>query len=474
MSNKEPDRFKSDLQHMASGYEVPVQQEVFNLLMDKRAHQNKQKKKRAFIYFSVSLLLVVGSVLATIYITKPNKSALHSTALLSEKNQSNRLNSSTKINLNNNKELDIINGGENEQTHQPNIKTTKSPEQKNLATASANLVHTKSVKNLPTKTVVKSSSNAISSKPKNTVDIKVRLESPIEYNNLNKEGKSDDGLMPEPPTSITKTEVSKADSVNEEKYLATPVDSATKAVAKTDTVENKPIAEQVKWRPSYWLNTTWYPVSALKNDNSKLPNHLADSFGLSNAAHSTFNFSGGVLLPINKSWSFGLGIGYYQLNFDRIRITDLPSDTSVEGLVVSSGIKGMSKYQNYTSEITFKYLEVPVFVRWEKQNKKSFSPYVQTGFTYDYLLSSASYIFEVKQLGEVNYTEKENAQQEQFITHRFGVQAESGFVYKFNSYLAAQAGVAVKQDLRSLYLDGSAINKGTFVGLRVGLKINLN
>lgn len=455
MRKKDLDHFKDDLKELASGYEIPVQKEVFDLLMDKRAHRNERRRKRFIYIFTITFsCILLNSILFLFgYFNSNNSTKL----------------SYTKPSINVKKQIIAINkGGTKTQIIPPaNINNKRKTNLPNSNINSTSTIYRQQL-----------NKNAIN---KNVLPFKQELNDKVNSHfikNNNQSGNKIETSLLNSNKLITGT-IPKHDSIihldtttNKLPIVGILIDSVLNQQNKPDSIITEQKTPVKIWKPAIFMNTTWLPIATLKNDNLSIPNNLADSFGLSNITNHILAINGGITIPLYTNWQLGVGLGFYRIKFDEIRTTNLPQDTSlIESLSTAS--KNSKNYLNQSSEIALNYLEVPVFLKWIKPSSKPIKLYALAGFNYQYLISSSSYAFSSDMKGEVSYEKKSNYQFNQFNTHRLNLMLESGYLYQFNKHFGFGVGLHLKQDISALYIDGAKTSKGTSIGINASLQINI-
>jgi hypothetical protein len=454
MRKKDLDHFKDDLKELASGYEIPVQKEVFNLLMDKRAHRKERRRKRFIYIFTItfSCLLLYSILFLFGYFNSNNSTKL----------------SYTKPSINEKKQIVAINKGGTKTRIVPpaNIDNKRKTNFPNSNINSTSNIYRQLNKNAINKHVLPFKSELNDMVNTHFIKNNDQSRNKIETSLLNS-NKFITGSIPKHDSIIhLDTTTTKLPIVG------IPIDSVLNHLNKPDSIINKQKTQEKIWKPAIFMNTTWLPIATLKNDNLSIPNNLADSFGLSNIANHILAINGGISISLHKNWQLGVGIGFYHIKFDEIRTTNLPRDTSlIESLTTAS--KSPKNYLNQSSEIALNYLEVPVFLKWIKPSSKPIKLYALAGFNYQYLISSSSYAFSSDMKGEVSYEKKSNYQFNQFNTNRLNLMLESGYLYQFNKYFGFGVGIHLKQDISALYIDGTKTSIGTSIGINASLQINI-
>lgn len=192
-----------------------------------------------------------------------------------------------------------------------------------------------------------------------------------------------------------------------------------------------------------FCNTTYFPIVLSRNTSGTVP--VATAVGLSEEALFAFGVKTGIMVDVNSSVAVGAGLGYYRVNYEKVRVAPNMKDTAVEGIVALS-----HTFEQNLADISFTWFDAPVFIQYRKTLGRNLSFNLRTGLSYQHLIHTQSYLFTTEQK-YFDYRVVENYDNKRVEQHQLAFMMEPGITYHAGKHFGIYAAAAYQQQFWSYY-----------------------
>ncbi len=429
--------FENNLKTIAQGFEVDVNQQQFNRVMELRAQQNKRKKlfwwfaSTAAVLFSTLFFIPTNQFNAT-----PSKKIIKG-AYKNEKEQSDVLILAHKSENNVRKAPALNQAGSKEKNNKQAYQRVNT----NGLASSIIKKNSKATKRLSENQPIPQNNNAklVSAKTdRNKVIISITNKPELINAHL-----TPPGLTPEP------------------QLTALPFENKI--------FDQQGNANTLKLLKGVYVHATYFPFLSAKNTTSLMPDKKASMVGLSEDANFASAVNIGVLINVNNNIHLMAGVGVHNLRFDKIRAVSITVDTMPESLTNSATKLNFE----HVADFSFTWLDVPFALRYSSHNKNRTNWYIQAGVNYRYLVQHKSYVFHVDSNSLETHELRTNYAENRVNKHMLSIVAEPGVMYNVNRNIALNIGIPFQQDIVALYNKEYA-DRNTFklLGIKAGMQFN--
>jgi opacity protein-like surface antigen len=419
--------FENNLKTITQGFEVGVNQQQFNRVMELRAQQNKRKKM--WWWFGSVAAVVIG-VVFFVSITQ-----------------------------------DVTIGNKNPNVHHP-IKThvespiyTQRNKRKSTTTSLNNIqsedkkLNQSKIPLTPNKHTKSKASNKTPKYQSNPIKNSIRFFGDDTANNLLKLTTINKPMLVDAPlynqTIITKLN------------MDLPKENLSFKMSDTTT--------KTKRFNGVYIDATYLPFTSAKNASSLIPDNKANMVGLTEDANFAYAVNIGATFNLSKNIQLLTGIGIHTIRFDKIREATINIDTMPESLINTAATLNFER----VADLSFTWLDAPIALRYNKPINNKFNWYAQVGLNYRYLVQNKAYVFQIDSNQKEHYELRTNHANNRVNIHQLSIVIEPGLTYNLTRNIAINLGVPFQHDLLAVYHKTYLPrDKYKLIGAKVGIQFN--
>ncbi|MES2654778.1 MAG: hypothetical protein V4620_04265 [Bacteroidota bacterium] len=255
----------------------------------------------------------------------------------------------------------------------------------------------------------------------------------------------------------------------------TVVANANKAQATTPSDSLHNIYKNKKQKSNYSFSIAAFNRYMLVNNAYNGANNsvIKDEYGIDFSEKAKSSMSTGMSFYINKNnFSLGVGLAYTTIQFNKIyNASDIYNNKSADSILTNElATKSPAGYKRNIIDQNLRYIEIPVSLSYKFGNK-AFHFSSQVGASFQWLLSTETYLFETNNK-QIDFKTIDDAKDQRFqhfqITYFTSVHAN----YQISKW-SFFAGPIIKLHQNQLYNnDFIKRTPPLFIGIESGIKFN--
>lgn len=485
----EQNQFEDELRRLSEDFQMPVKKGLFEHLMDKRAREQRllQRRKQGLWVASLLLMLAGVFILNTVLVVNPlNPKNQEQVVTVSDKLKTSPSAAPEQLPTNNAEQLANLNEQtrvNRQQTEEVNVANKQSAAAKSgmpFTSVKSKVSNQRSITEQRDVTSARRAASEVAQQ--NVTPLSARPKSTQVVTNPVAQRNKKDNSQPETVDTAHQIAIQHVSS-NKPKVLTElgrdTTDVSKHSFRKLETLTSDLVNDTLKsisWNPdtfstqpsrfypvSLFCNTTYFPVVLSRNTSSMVP--MARTVGLSEDALFAFGMKTGLLLDLSTHVSIGAALGFYKINYDKVRVAPNMKDTANESIISLN-----TNFEYNLADVSMSWFEIPLFVQYNQKVGNKVALNIRTGLSYQYLMHTTSYLFTTK-VNFFDYREVNNYDNKRIQQHQLALTFEPGITWSVSKHIGIYTAVTFQQQLWSYYqLAFASRTPATLLGVTSGVQ----